>query len=162
MRLDLHLSEVQLNGGATAAGNKDGRTSRSNQVRLILLLCTLCACKLTYCFPHSKLRELPEDIHLFCPREGGDSSVYYDEDRASYDTEEDDQAKEQRRAHIEEAEKRKWIALDSLQILAYDGEEAEPHKQWVLKRMNEIMASCDVCVRRFHQCRTEWRQRLEE
>lgn len=63
---------------------------------------------------------------------------------------------------MSEAEKRKWIALEALQILAFEGDEAAPHKDWLLEKLNGIMTSCDVCVRVFHASRAEWKARLIE
>lgn len=108
----------------------------------------------------NELRELPEDQHLFCPRIGDDGSVYYDEDIAAYPPETDPAELEDRRIKIQAAEERKWTALKATEILAFDGEEAAPHKEWLISRLNHLMQSCDVCVRVFHQSRAEWRTRL--
>lgn len=111
---------------------------------------------------HSELRGLPEDQHLFCPRIGDDAAVYFDEDVAGYPPETDPTELEDRRDKIQEAEERKWSALKAMEILAFDGDEAAPHKAWLLSRFNELMESCDVCVRVFYQARAEWRIRLSE
>ncbi|KAF1929336.1 DNA-binding protein SMUBP-2 [Didymella exigua CBS 183.55] len=115
---------------------------------------------MAYLEAYSKLRALPEDQHLFCPRIGEDGAVYYDEDIASYPPETDSAALKHRELQILEAEERKWSALKAMEILAFDGEEAAPHKEWLLSRLNQLMQSCDVCVRVFHQSRAEWRMRL--
>ncbi|KAL6152769.1 DEAD-box type RNA helicase [Exserohilum turcicum] len=109
---------------------------------------------------YSELRELPEDQHLFCPRVGDDGSVYYAEDVAAYPPETDAAELEDRRIKLQAAEERKWAALKATEILAFDGEEAAPHKEWLISRLNQLMQSCDVCVRVFHQSRVEWRTRL--
>jgi senataxin len=109
---------------------------------------------------YSELRELPEDQHLFCPRIGDDGSVHYDEDVAAYPPETDAAELEDRRLKLLAAEARKWTALHAAEILAFDGEEAAPHKEWLVNRLNHLMQSCDVCVRVFHQSRAEWRTRL--
>ncbi|KAL6710764.1 DEAD-box type RNA helicase [Coniothyrium glycines] len=108
----------------------------------------------------NELRELPEDQHLFCPRIGEDGSVYYDEDVAAFPSETDPAELEDRKLKLQEAEARKWSALKAAEILAFDGEEAAPHKEWLVNRLNALMQSCDVCVRVFHQSRAEWRTRL--
>ncbi|KAF2689503.1 tRNA-splicing endonuclease-like protein [Lentithecium fluviatile CBS 122367] len=111
----------------------------------------------------NELRTLPAEQHLFCPRtDSDDASVYYDEDVASLEPDDDPAAARKRKAKIQEAEDRKWVALEALQILAYDGEEAAPHKEWLLARLEGLMTSCDVCVRVFHQSRSEWQNRLVE
>ena len=109
---------------------------------------------------HSELQQLPEEQHLFCPRVGDDGSVYYDEDVAAYPPETDPTELADRKLKLEAAEDRKWTALKATEILAFDGEEAAPHKEWLVSRLNSLMQSCDVCVRVFHQSRAEWRTRL--
>tara|TARA_R110002003_G_scaffold9_3_gene362 strand:+ start:3990 stop:7988 length:3999 start_codon:yes stop_codon:yes gene_type:complete len=109
---------------------------------------------------HSKLRELPEEQHLFCPRLGDDGSIYFDEDVANEPAETDPTELDERKIKIQQAEDRKWIALKATEILAYDGDEAAPHKEWLLNRFSKIMESCDVCVRVFYMARAEWRIRL--
>jgi senataxin len=109
---------------------------------------------------YSELRELPEEQHLFCPRIGDDGSVYYDEDVAAYPPETDPAELDDRKLKLQAAEDLKWTALKATEILAFDGEEAAPHKEWLITRLNHLMQSCDVCVRVFHQSRAEWRTRL--
>ncbi|KAF2851039.1 tRNA-splicing endonuclease-like protein [Plenodomus tracheiphilus IPT5] len=108
----------------------------------------------------NELRELPEDQHLFCPRIGADDgSNYYDEDVAA-ESNVDASRVEHRKHKIREAENRKWTALKSLEILAFDGDEAAPHKEWLISRLDTLMRTCDVCVRVFYQSRAEWKMRL--
>lgn len=110
---------------------------------------------------YSELRALSEDQHLFCPRFGAeDWSVHYDADVAGQEPETDPAVLEDRKQLIQEAEERKWTTLKAMEILAFDGEEAAPHKEWLMKRFNQLMHSCDVCVRIFHMSRAEWKIRL--
>ncbi|KAF1993343.1 tRNA-splicing endonuclease-like protein [Amniculicola lignicola CBS 123094] len=110
-----------------------------------------------------KLQALPEDLHLFCPRQGSDSTAYYDVDIASLEPiDEDTAALEERKQKIKEAEERKWLALEALEILAFDGEEAQTFQTYVKNRLDKLMRECDVCIRVFHQSRTEWRNKLLE
>ncbi|KAH8730645.1 SEN1 N terminal-domain-containing protein [Phaeosphaeriaceae sp. PMI808] len=110
----------------------------------------------------SELRALPEEQHFFCPRIGDDGSTYFDEDVAGFPPETDPSEIEDRKAKIREAEERKWIALKATEVLAYDGNEAIPHKEWLIGRYNQIMQSCDVCVRVFYMSMAEWKIRLSE
>jgi senataxin len=66
----------------------------------------------------------------------------------------------ERKDKIEQAHERKWLALDALQVLAFDGAEAEPYQTWIKDRIAVLMTGCDVCVRVFHQSRGEWKTRL--
>lgn len=110
----------------------------------------------------SELQALPADQHLFCPRNETDSSVYFDEDVANLEPANDAASIAGRKQKIQEAQERKLLALDALQILAYEGDDAAPHKAWVTERLTALMTSCDVCVRVFHQSRAEWKNRLVE
>jgi senataxin len=109
---------------------------------------------------YSELRELPEEQHLFCPRIGDDGAVYFDADVAGYPPETDPSELADRKLKIREAEERKWTALKATEILAFDGDEAAPHKEWLISRLNSIMQCCDVCVRVFYMTRAEWKIRL--
>jgi senataxin len=110
----------------------------------------------------SELKALPSDQHLFCPRRGDDGSAYFDEDIASFPQNTDPEAIAERKEKVQQAQERKWLALDALQILAFDGDEAEPYQTWIKDRLHHLMKSCDVCVRVFHQSRTDWKNRLVE
>lgn len=93
---------------------------------------------------------------------GDDYSVYYDEDTADTAQDDDARAAAERKRKVKEAEERKWVALDALQILAFDGDEAKAFQSWIADRLHTLMTSCDVCVRVFHQSRAEWRAKLLE
>ncbi|KAF2873176.1 tRNA-splicing endonuclease-like protein [Massariosphaeria phaeospora] len=110
----------------------------------------------------NELRTLPADQHLFCPRNGSDASIYFDEDVANLEPETDATAITERRNKVKEAQDRKWVALGAMQIFAFDGDEAAPHKEWLEKRLDKLMTSCDVCIRVFHQARADWKIRLIE
>jgi senataxin len=79
---------------------------------------------------YSELRELPEEQHLFCPRLGDDGATYFDEDVAGCPPETDPAELDDRKLKIRDAEERKWSTLKATEILAFDGEEAAPHKEW--------------------------------
>jgi senataxin len=109
---------------------------------------------------YSELRELPEEQHLFCPRIGEEGSTYFDEDLAGYPPETDPAELEHRNLKVLEATERKWTALKAMEILAFDGDEAAPHKEWLISQHNKFMRSCDVCIRVFYMSRAEWKIRL--
>ncbi|KAF1916828.1 SEN1 N terminal-domain-containing protein [Ampelomyces quisqualis] len=110
----------------------------------------------------SELRELPENQHLFCPRIGDEGAVYFPEDIAGLPPETDPAELKDRSLKVHEAEERKWTALKAMEIVAFDGDEAKPHKDWLMSRHNKFMQSCDICIRVFHMSRAEWRTRLED
>ncbi|KAF2737542.1 tRNA-splicing endonuclease-like protein [Polyplosphaeria fusca] len=110
----------------------------------------------------SDLRSLPAEQHLFCPRLGDDPTLYFDEDRANGEPELDRAAEKERQEKLRECDIRKWLALDALQILAFDGDDALPHQQWLQQRLDDLMQNCDICVRKFYQARPEWKDKLLE
>ncbi|KAI8934922.1 hypothetical protein NX059_008591 [Plenodomus lindquistii] len=113
-----------------------------------------------YLATYSELRELSEEQHLFCPRFGSsDGATYYEADVAG-EAQVDDAELDERKLKVREAEDRKWTTLKAMEILAFDGEEAAPHKEWLISRLDTLMQNCDVCVRVFYQSRAEWRTRL--
>jgi senataxin len=91
---------------------------------------------------------------------GEDGTPYFDEDVAGYPPETDPAELAHRKAKIRESEERKWAALKAMEILAFDGEEAEPHKEFLKNRVDRDMQSCEVCVRVFYMSKAEWRIRL--
>jgi senataxin len=108
---------------------------------------------------YSELQQLPHDQHIFCPRVGDDGAVYYPEDTAGFAPDSPTDV-EERNAKIRESEGLKWTALKAMEILAFDGDEAAPPKQWLIDRFDATMQACDVCVRVFYQSRAEWMTRL--
>ncbi|KAF2745877.1 hypothetical protein M011DRAFT_459767 [Sporormia fimetaria CBS 119925] len=104
-----------------------------------------------------ELQALPSDLHLFCPRSGDESDAYYEEDLAGVSPEDRPADLEEK---IQQAQERKLCTLDALQVMAFDGEEAEQYQAWLTDRLQTLMTSCDVCVRVFHQSRSEWKERL--
>ncbi|OCK78644.1 tRNA-splicing endonuclease-like protein [Lepidopterella palustris CBS 459.81] len=110
----------------------------------------------------AELKRLPDDVHLFCPRIGDDGLLYYEEDIAGHSEDDDEATRRDRRRKLQQANERKWLTLEALQILAFDGPDAAPHKLWLIERLNTQMTSCDVCVRIFHKSRIELKHKLEE
>ncbi|KAI9652901.1 MAG: DEAD-box type RNA helicase [Alyxoria varia] len=110
-----------------------------------------------------KLKALPPELHLFCPRQDViDTRVYLPEDLQGNDS----ASSEQSRAHLQEridaAQSRKSMFLDSLRIFAFDGPDARPFQEYLEKRIDVQMSQCDVCVRQFHRGRRDLQQMLEE
>ncbi|KAF2465958.1 tRNA-splicing endonuclease-like protein [Lindgomyces ingoldianus] len=91
-----------------------------------------------------ELQTLPTNQHLFCPRNGHDSSVYFDEDIANTEPDHDAEAVKERQKKILEAQDRKWLTLSALEILSYPGEDARPYQEWLKERLDNLMTSCDV------------------
>jgi senataxin len=93
---------------------------------------------------------------------GLEGGAYFEEDTAYQPPLTDAKEIRERDEKVHQARERKWVALDALQVLAFDGEEAEPFQAWMLDRLDWMMSTCDVCVRVFHQSRADWRAHLIE
>ncbi|KAF2499518.1 DNA-binding protein SMUBP-2 [Lophium mytilinum] len=110
-----------------------------------------------------QIKRFPADLHLFCPRTARDEAgVYYEEDIIGSKQKVDEAEKARRIAKIKKAEERKWLVLDALQILAFNGPDAEPYHEEIKKRLSNQLTNCDVCVRVFHKSRGELKFRLAE
>ncbi|KAJ9635465.1 DEAD-box type RNA helicase [Coniosporium tulheliwenetii] len=109
-----------------------------------------------------QLQSLPEDLHLFCPRTGpDDNSCYFDEDLYGRLDNEDAVTRNKRLNAVKDAEQRKKLVLECMQILAYDGSDAAKFKEWLTARLDAQMACCDVCIRIYHRARAELKADLE-
>jgi ATP-dependent RNA/DNA helicase, senataxin len=101
------------------------------------------------------------DAHWFCPRTSPDDDTYFfDEDRLP-DAPEDSKSKETREGAIQNFEARKPTIFRALQIFAYDGGDSAQHLNQVKSKIKHFMQSCDVCVRKYHELRSELKQELE-
>ena len=114
------------------------------------------------CITCRELRELDPNIHWFCPRAAADDyGVYFDEDVINLLPQESDSAKSKRLHQIQQAEKRRVVALEACKIFAFDGPDAKPYQDQVREGLKEQLTRCDVCVREYHRCRSLLMQRLE-
>ena len=57
---------------------------------------------------------------------------------------------------------RNQLALDALQILAFDGDDAKKWQTWLRERLQAQLTSCDVCIRSYHYGKRQMKQKLEE
>jgi senataxin len=111
----------------------------------------------------AQLKAIPVGQHLFCPRsDQDDSALYYEEDVAGFVSDEDPETTRVRKQKVEEAQERIWLTLDCLAIFSFSGEVAEPFKAYLKERLDNLLSSCDVCIRVFHQSRAAWQERLLE
>ncbi|KAF2404315.1 hypothetical protein EJ06DRAFT_196527 [Trichodelitschia bisporula] len=110
-----------------------------------------------------ELQALPPETHWFCPCTSlDDYTRYYEEDLLEEDRTVDPAVEAERIRKIEEAQKRKHLVLDAFRILAYNGAEAAPYRDWLQLRLEHWMTTCHICIRVFHASRSLLRQRLEE
>jgi senataxin len=98
-----------------------------------------------------KLRELPERLHWFCPRQS-------DEDREDYDNEilptspgvGESGRDIGKQKNIQAGQERKAIAINVLQLfaLAEDNEEA---LNWLKQHLEMQLSRCDKCTMAYHR-----------
>jgi senataxin len=110
----------------------------------------------------SQLSQLPEGLHWFCPRCGeDDAGLFFDEDLGGEPDTTDAEAEAMRQSKLTEAEARKQLVLEALPIFAFDGADAAEHQRWLKGHLNNLMATCDICVRIYHGARRELKQNLD-
>ncbi|KAK8250959.1 SEN1 N terminal-domain-containing protein [Phyllosticta capitalensis] len=113
-----------------------------------------------------KLRELQtlrEQEHLFCPRTPEDTDGYYfDEDVYFFLDDETEEEKAKRLEKVAHAQDKRNLVLECLPIFAFDGPDAAPYQDWLRDRLRDNMSVCDVCIRVYHNSRSELKHRLYE
>ncbi|KAJ5887421.1 hypothetical protein N7495_007462 [Penicillium taxi] len=93
-----------------------------------------------------ELKGLPEEIHLFCPRQ---NATDYDR----YDDLTQDNKDEQGRTIkdvVEEATARKQKFLSCMRILAYNADGVEELQSWVLGKLDDTLEKCDLCIMQYY------------
>ncbi|KAH7052362.1 tRNA-splicing endonuclease-like protein [Macrophomina phaseolina] len=115
----------------------------------------------------NELKALPEDLHLFCPRNHSSDAggLHLDEDLVGngLSLEDENEAdRQERHKKLAEAEARKNLVLDCLPIFAFDGADAAGYQEWLKEKLNHAMTTCDVCIRIYHRARNELKHKLEE
>ena len=69
---------------------------------------------------------------------------------------------DEEREQSEGSARQKLLALEALQILAFDGDDATTWQIWLKERLQAQLTSCDVCIRNYHYRKRQMKQRLEE
>ena len=100
-----------------------------------------------------ELRALPDEIHLFCPRRN-------DDDTARYDAREE--LDESSAELMAEATVRKQKFLSCLRILAYSDEGVAELQEWVVRKLNESLEKCDVCIKGYYMGKIWLTEKLKE
>ncbi|CAK3898048.1 Hypothetical predicted protein [Lecanosticta acicola] len=110
-----------------------------------------------------ELSQLDSGLHWFCPRESAeDANLYFDEDLTDSLASEPAKQKEARQAKNRLANERREQALLTSKILAFDGQDAKPYQEKLIKCFAEQLTRCDICIREYHRSRAWLRAQLEE
>lgn len=108
------------------------------------------------------LTSLPSAVHWFCPREKPeeDNDNFFDEDVVELE-DETTQHKEERKRRVEKAHERRNDFIQSVQILAFDGEDARPYQDSLRDGLSTQLTRCTICIREFHKGRSHLEQVLQ-
>lgn len=111
---------------------------------------------------YSKVKELPPELHWFCPRSSiRDHRLFFEEDLIDATQAESDLPDAERERKIEESNSRKTLVYEALQIFAFDGNDAVPLQTWLQENLDIHMSRCETCARQYHRGRTELKEKLE-
>lgn len=98
---------------------------------------------------YHKLEDIPDEVHLFCPRVSeGDSDTYENLDEPGLDFTVDE--KKQR---IKDSEDRYKVAYDLALLLGLTEEQAEGWTLYWKARVDGCLKKCDKCIRNWHSGR---------
>lgn len=96
------------------------------------------------------MQALPKGAHWFCPRlspnDTSDYSEGEDGDAAAGDADKRDHARK-----VDKAKQRQSLALNCMQIIAFDGSDAESLKQEYQKDLDLQLGRCDACVKSYYR-----------
>ncbi|KAJ5945938.1 hypothetical protein N7454_002777 [Penicillium verhagenii] len=92
----------------------------------------------------AELKALPEGTHLLCPRQNEDDYGRYD------DLTQVNEDGKKVQDLVVEAKTRKEKFLSSMRILAYNADGVEDLQAWVLRRLDDSLEQCDLCIKEYY------------
>lgn len=96
----------------------------------------------------AKLRDIPPNLHLFCPRVSvDDDEIYEDPDAVS------SISPDERQQRIEDGQARLDLMYNCSLILGLSREAAGPHRPDFDSRCDAFLTTCASCVRNWHKGR---------
>lgn len=96
----------------------------------------------------AKLREVPSDLHLFCPRvSADDDEIYDDPDAVSSIT------RDEKQQRIDDGQARLDLMYNCSLILGLSREAAGSHRADFDSRCDAFLKTCANCVRNWHKGR---------
>ncbi|KAF2097845.1 tRNA-splicing endonuclease-like protein, partial [Rhizodiscina lignyota] len=98
-----------------------------------------------------KLQALPEDLHWFCPRVGPDDNTVYDDGEGNGDASDSDTDKRSVARRVQDGKKRSSLAFSCMEIIAFDGSDAESLKQNYQHGLDLQLGRCDSCVKAYYR-----------
>lgn len=100
---------------------------------------------------HRELKSLPLALHWFCPT-FLDDSVHTSADGGL--------PRGQQNRLVDDVDRRRQIAIDCLQLFGYNGEDAIPHQEYLVKAFDRQLGKCDACITEYYKAKRRMVDRL--
>lgn len=111
---------------------------------------------------HRDIKQLPPELHLFCPRQNEDDFDRYESDTLISEDGSQPQTNQTKRQRIKEAGDRRQKFMDAMGLIAYDGPETEAYKNYIWERLNDALSKCDLCIPAYYVAKLEMKDTLQQ
>jgi len=102
-------------------------------------------------------------LHWFCARSHkDDDEAHFEEDVKDILKDESESRRKEREQKVQAAQDRTTTVFDSLQLFAFDGQDAAQCQSWLEDNLAKQMQRCDVCIRQYHRGRRKFKEQLTE
>jgi len=108
-----------------------------------------------------RMQGFPPEAHWFCPKQNDDDPINYNDP----DNDDEDASSATKKQRIEESEQRQECAYRfaiSLGLSVEENAEAGGLVDEYLKRLSQLLTTCDKCVRNYHMGRKDFLKYLAE
>lgn len=105
-----------------------------------------------------KLKSFLPEAHWFCSKRSDEDYYNYEDP----DYEEEDITPETKNRYIAEGRKRQDVAYRFAVVYGLASEDAEEWQQTYYNRLEELLTSCDKCVRNWHMGRRRFLKDISE
>ncbi|KAL9108897.1 MAG: hypothetical protein Q9227_006428 [Pyrenula ochraceoflavens] len=108
-------------------------------------------------------KQLSDALHILCPRQDDNDQDRYDDDPL-YGQDLPEEPTPENKARVDllrTANHRRENFVGAFEIFAFDGKDAQPYKDFVLRRLDKILGSCDLCIRNYYTCKLRLRAELQ-
>jgi senataxin len=109
-----------------------------------------------------EIKQLPPELHIFCPRQNDEDFDRYEYDTPGCDDGGKDPAEQETLRKIKDAKDRRAKFMDAMGLIAYDGPETEPYKNYIWERLDEALSKCDLCIPAYYVAKLDMRDSLQQ
>jgi senataxin len=106
----------------------------------------------------SELKSFPAEAHWFCPKRRDDDHIDY----THPDEAEEDMSPETKRELIHDAKRRHEVAYKYSIIFGLAPEDTEGMRDDYIRRLNQLLTTCDKCDYNWHAGRKSYLKELSE